>query len=86
MNLEQQLTSVRVQILGEEHVLKGRGSDEYIKNLAKLVDARVEEIQRNNPMLPRYQVAILVAINIANELEKLKAEHQELLALLEEAN
>ena len=86
MSLEQGPTSVRVQILGEEHVVKGHASNEYIKSLAELVSARGEEIQNNNPMLPRYQVAILVAINLANELKQLEKDHQELLALLEEAN
>lgn len=81
-----EITSVRVQIFGEEHIIKGQASMEYIKDLANFVDERLEEVQRNNPMLPRHRVAILVAINLANELEKLKGEHQELLELLEEAN
>ncbi len=78
--------SVRVQILGEEHIIRGQASSEYIEDLALSVDARLEEVQKSNPMLPRHQVAILVAINLANELEKLKTEYNELLALLEEAN
>lgn len=81
-----EVTSVRVQIFGEEHIIKGQASQEYIEELALSVDIRLEEIQKGNPMLPRHQVAILVAINLANELEKLKEEHKELLALLEEAN
>lgn len=86
MSLGQETNSVRVQILGEEHMIKGRASQEYIEELARLIDDKLEEVQKINPMLPRYRVAILVALNIANELEKLKKEHQELLALLEEAN
>lgn len=78
--------SVRVQILGEEHIIRGQASQKYIEDLTALVDARLEEVQKSNPMLPRHQVAILVAINLANELEKLKSEYKELLALLEEAN
>ncbi|HHY09794.1 MAG TPA: cell division protein ZapA [Firmicutes bacterium] len=79
-------TSVRVQILGEEHLIKGRASREYIEELARLIDTKMTETKKTNPMLPRYRVAILVALNIANDLEKLKKEHEELLALLEEAN
>lgn len=86
MNVEQEVRSVRVQIFGEEHILKGQASKEYIENLASLVDSRLEEVQKINPLLPRHRVAILVAINLANELEKLSAEHADLLALLEEAN
>ncbi|NMA61547.1 MAG: cell division protein ZapA [Firmicutes bacterium] len=86
MSSARETTSVRVQIFGEEHIIKGQASQEYIEELALLVDLRLEEVQRSNPMLPRHQIAILVAINLANELEKLKGEYKELLALLEEAN
>ena len=84
--MEQETRSVRVQIYGEEHILRGQASSEYMENLASLVNVRLEEIQKKNPLLPRHRVAILVAINLANELEKLKADHEDLLALLEEAN
>ncbi len=86
MSVDHEVRSVRVQIFGEEHVIRGQASQEYIENLASLVDSRLEEVQKNNPLLPRHRVAILVAINLANELEKLSAEHADLLTLLEEAN
>lgn len=86
MTTEQETRSVRVQILGEEHIVKGQASEGYITSLAARVNERLEEVQKTNPLLPRHRVAILVALNLQNELEKLKAEHEELLALLEEAN
>ncbi|NMB01860.1 MAG: cell division protein ZapA [Firmicutes bacterium] len=86
MSAEQEIRSVRVQILGEEHVVKGQASVDYITNLASQVNDRLEEVQKSNPLLPRHRVAILVALNLVNELEKLRAEYEELMALLEEAN
>ena len=86
MSTEQKIRSVRVQILGEEHVVKGQASTDYITNLAAQVNDRLEEVQKSNPLLPRHRVAILVALNLVNELEKLRAEYEELMALLEEAN
>lgn len=86
MNLDKGATSVRVQIFGEEHIIKGQASPEYIRELAALIDVRLKEVRQKNPLLPRHKIAILVAINLANELEKLKQEHDELLALLKEAN
>ena len=86
MNTEPDVRSVRVQSLGEEHIVKGQASEEYIKTLAASINARLEEVQKSNPLLPRHRTAILVALNLLNELEKLKAEHEELLALMEEAN
>ncbi|HPT82282.1 MAG TPA: cell division protein ZapA [Limnochordia bacterium] len=85
MTTEQEVRSVRVRILGEEHIIKGQASEEYIKSLAAAVNERLLEVQRSNPLLPRHRVAILVALNLLNELEKLKTEHEELLALMEEA-
>jgi cell division protein ZapA len=81
----QEVKSVRVHILGEEHIVRGQASEEYIKALAASVNERMVEVQKSNPLLPRYRVAILVALNLLNELEKLRAEHEELLALMEEA-
>jgi cell division protein ZapA len=78
--------SVRVQILGEEHLIKGDASAEYIKKLAHEVDTHLRKVQHNNPTLPRHKVAILAALNLADELEKLRLEHNELLKLMEEAN
>ena len=78
--------SVRVTILGEEHLIKGDAPVEYIKKLANYVDAHLRNIHNNNPTLPRRKAAILAALNIADELERLRKEHNELLQLLEEAN
>ena len=85
MSTAQEVKSVRVQIIGEEHIVRGQASEEYIKALAASVNERMVEVQKSNPLLPRYRVAILVALNLLNELEKLRAEHEELLALMEEA-
>lgn len=86
MSVEQEVRSVRVRILGEEHIIKGQASEEYIETLASFIDERLQDVQTSNPLLPRHRVAILVAINLANELKKLETEHEGLLALVEEAN
>ena len=86
MNSQREITSVRVQIFGEEHIVRGSATPDYIKQLAASIDARLQEVHASNPLLPRHQAAILVALNIANELEQLKEEHEELLALLKEAD
>ncbi len=78
--------SVRVRILGEDHLIKGNAPAEYIKKLAQHVDTHLWKIQQNNPTLPRHKAAILAALNIADELERLRVEYNELLKLMEEAN
>ncbi len=78
------VTTVKVQIGGEDHAIKGDASDQYIQQLAKLVDKRFQEIKERNPNLTRHRIAILVALNLADELEILKKEHQELIELMDE--
>ena len=75
MSTAQEVKSVRVQILGEEHIVRGQASEEYIKALAASVNERMVEVQKSNPLLPRYRVAILVALNLLNELENLGRAH-----------
>jgi len=79
-------SSVRVRIFGDDHVVKGDASDQYVHRLAGILDEHMKGVQRNNPSLTRYRVAVLVALNLADQLEKLKEEHKELLQLMEEAN
>lgn len=77
--------TVRVRIGGEEHPIRGHASEEYIQKIAGIVDQRLSAVQDANANLTRFRAAILVAINLADELERVKEEHSELLRLMEEA-
>lgn len=79
-------TIVRVQIAGEEHVIKGNAPEEYILELGRIVDEKFRAVQQKSPNLTRHRTAILAAINLADELQRVKAEYQELLKIMEEAN
>lgn len=73
-----------VVIFGDRYHLKGEESPEYMEMLASLVDERMRDINTRNPRLNMSQTAILAALNIADELFKLRNEHQSLLEILEE--
>lgn len=75
---------VSVQIFGELHVIRGRGSEEHILSLAEDVDRRMKEVSLKFPRLAAHQVAILVALNLADELSKLKEEQQSVMDMLGE--
>lgn len=77
-------TTVRVHIGGEEHPIKGEASSDYIHRLARIVDDKITDVQSKNPNLTRHRVAILAALHLADELETLRKEHQELLQIMEE--
>ncbi len=77
--------SVTVHIYGNEYTLKGEADPAYIAELAKFVDSKMADIGRKSSA-PAAKVAILAAMNIADEfhrLEKAKAENLKLIETLE---
>ena len=84
--MNQEDLKVSVQIFGELHVIRGRWSEEQILKLADDVDKRMRDISRKFPRLAAHQVAILVALNLADELSKLKEEQQSVMDMLGENN
>lgn len=77
---------VSVQIFGELHVIRGKGSEDHILNLASDVDKRMREISLRFPRLAAHQVATLVALNLADELSKIKEEQNSVMDMLGEKN
>lgn len=84
MNIEEQ--KVSVQIFGELHVIRGKGSEEHILRLASDVDKKMRDISLKFPRLAAHQVAILVALNLADELSKVKEEQRSVMDMLGEKN
>lgn len=84
--MNQEDLKVSVQIFGELHVIRGKGSEDYILNLASDVDKRMREISIRFPRLAAHQVATLVALNLADELSKLKEEQNSVMDMLGEKN
>ena len=82
--MNQEDLKVSVQIFGELHVIRGKGSEEHILNLASEVDKRMREISLKFPRLAAHQVATLVALNLADELSKLKEEQKSVMDMLGE--
>lgn len=84
---------VAVRIAGNEYVITGSESPEYIQKIALFVDRKVMEITRKNHLLSTSMASVLAAINMADEmfraneelkntenvLSELKKKHQELL-------
>lgn len=74
------MRGVNVEIMGQNlTVASGDGGDEWIKSLADTVDERIKRIRASGNTVSSVNVAILAALNFADELEHLKKEHQELI-------
>jgi cell division protein ZapA len=63
---------VQVTIFGNQYNIQGDASSEYIQKLGAYVDKKMEEISKsmNSPNL--VHIAILAALNIADEYHQLK--------------
>lgn len=75
---------VMVKIFGEDYVVKGPVTREYIEMLAAYVDKRMRQISQRNPQLSGAKVAVLTALNLADELVKLQEDYDSLIKLIEE--
>ncbi|MBX6351732.1 MAG: cell division protein ZapA [Thermoflavifilum sp.] len=77
-------TRVRVQIHGREYPLRGDLTEEELRQLARVVDQVMHRISTSNPRLDSERVAVLAALNLAEELHRLRREYEDLLTLLDE--
>jgi len=70
--------SVEIDIYGMKYTIKGDADPEYVKQLARFVDDRMRSAARHSQSAVGAQrIAVLAALNIADELHKLKRRHQE---------
>jgi len=61
---------VVVKIAGNEYVISGSESPEYIQRIALMVDRKILEITRRNHLLSTSMACVLMAVNIMDELIK----------------
>ncbi len=68
-------TSVDVEIFGAVYHVRGEQGSDYLQELAKLVDSKMREIGNHVPTVDSGKIAILAALNLADEL--LQCNHQQ---------
>jgi cell division protein ZapA len=77
---------VAVQIMGQTLTVASEADEEWVKALAEGVDKRLRQVLANGRTVVSMSAAIAVALNLADELEKLKQEHQKLVERIEVLN
>ncbi len=75
---------VAVEIFNQEYIVKGNEDPEYIEMLAAYVDRRMRMITQRNHHLSTTKVAVLAALNLADELNKLQEDYDGLIKALED--
>jgi len=76
--------SVRVVIYGDEYSIKGDADSETVKKIAEFVTTKMFEVQKSIASRDKVKVAVLSAMNIAEELLTYKEKCQEYLNKCEE--
>lgn len=66
---------ITVEIGGQTLILRTQNDPEYIKTLAKFVDEKIQSLAQNNPRLSISQLALLTAINLADEIHSAGEAH-----------
>jgi cell division protein ZapA len=63
---------IRVEIFGQSYNVRGEEEKAYLEELARFVDTKMKHISETTATSDSLKVAILAALNIADELFKLE--------------
>ena len=69
--------SIRVLIYDQEYFMRGDLNQEYIQKLAQFLDAKMRSIAERTRTVDTLRVAMLAALNVADEYHQLKARYEE---------
>lgn len=64
--------SVEVEILGNGYKLRTDGSPEYVNKITEYLNEKIKKIAKGSPVISTTDVSILAALNITDELFKLR--------------
>ncbi len=68
--------AIRVEIYDQVYYMRGEPDPEYIQNLAQFLDARMRSIAERTRTVDSLRVAVLAALNIADEYHQLKSKFE----------
>ncbi len=69
--------AVKVTILGNEYTIRGEADEAYIQKLAAYVNGKMNEIGSRSNVAQPLKISILTAINLADEVFRLRAQRPE---------
>lgn len=68
--------STTVEIFGQTYNVRGEGDPEYLSELARFVDGRMREVAGQVATVDPMKIAILAALNIADEFSRYKKQQE----------
>ncbi len=73
-----------VQILGQKFTISSDAEESYMLRVAGYVDGKMQELMRSPKSVTKSNVAMLAALNIADEYYRLKDAHDAILHRLDQ--
>ena len=77
------MAEIRVQILGKEYVLKSQEDAGHVRRVAEYFNAQLEEVQSQAKTASTQAAVVLAALNITNELIRIKDTQEAMLQEIE---
>jgi len=75
--------TMEISIMGQKFMIKSESDDDYVNRVAKFVDDRINEVMQNTKSVASINVAILAAMNIADEYFRFKQDKEQKLTMVE---
>jgi cell division protein ZapA len=75
---------IRVNIFGSEYTLRADSENNYVEEIAEYIDEKMREIDRTQTLKSTTRVAILAALNVADELFQERLYRKKLIEQLDE--
>jgi cell division protein ZapA len=73
-----------VEILGQEFTISSDAEEGHMLKVADYVDGKMQELMRASKPVAKSNVAMLAALNIADEYHRLKDTHEAILTRLDQ--
>ncbi len=67
---------VDVEIMGQKFTLRSEEEESYVREVAGYVDGKIQEVLKTTRPVAKFNVAMLAALNIADEYHRLKNKHE----------
>ncbi|GAB4331318.1 MAG: hypothetical protein Kow0037_07810 [Calditrichia bacterium] len=75
--------AIKVNIFGFEYALRSDMEPEYLEELASYVDGKMKQLGESVQSKSQQKIAVLAALNIADEYFRLKRKHEKLVKEIE---
>ena len=79
---EAQNGSTEVEIFGQTYNVRGEGDPDYLLELARFVDSRMRDVAAQVATIDPLKIAILAALNIADEFSRYRKQREDAAGIL----